>query len=37
LRELSGDFTREFDAVLDRRIWLERFSLNLFKKIGSGS
>ena len=35
LSELSGDFTWEFDAVLNRRIWLERFSLDFFEKIGS--
>jgi hypothetical protein len=35
LGELSGDFTGEFDAVLDRRIWLERLSLYFFEKIGS--
>jgi hypothetical protein len=33
--ELSGDFAREFYAVLNRRIWLERFSLDFFEKIGS--
>jgi len=35
LSELSGDFTWQFDAVLNRRIWLERFSLDFFEKIGS--
>jgi hypothetical protein len=35
LSELSGDFTWEFYAVLNRRIWLERFSLDFFEKIGS--
>ena len=35
LSELSGDFTGEFYAVLNRGIWLERFSLYFFEKIGS--
>ena len=35
LSELSSDFAWEFYAVLNGRIWLERFSLDFFEKIGS--
>jgi hypothetical protein len=35
LGELSSDFAWEFYAVLNGRIWLERFSLDFFEKIGS--
>jgi hypothetical protein len=37
LSELSSDFTWEFYSVLDRGIWFERFTLDLFEKIGSCS
>ena len=37
LSELCSDFTGKFNAVLNRGIRFERFTLDLFEKIGSSS